>query len=83
MSVLGLDLAASPNRPTGACVMDAGLTTACFTVFSDEEIVLMVENEHPDLIAVDAPLTLPEGRRDIDERTDNHLRECDRELLRR
>lgn len=83
MIVCGVDLAASPKRPTGACVLDSGLNASCFTVYSDEEIVLRVENQRVDIIAVDAPLSLPQGRYDIDERTDNHLRECDRELLRR
>ena len=83
MNVLGIDLAGSPGRPTGVCVMDGKLEASCATVFSDDEIISRAESECPDIIAVDAPLSLPEGREDIDIRSDIHLRECDRELLRR
>ncbi len=34
-------------------------------------------------MAIDAPLTLPPGRKSIEERTDSHYRPCDRELRRR
>ncbi len=83
MKSLGIDLAGSPRRPTGACVMGEDLKPSCGVLFSDEEIILKAEDERPGIIAVDAPLSLPEGRDDIDEKSDNHLRECDRELLRR
>lgn len=35
------------------------------------------------MVAVDAPLHLPPGRRTIDDRNGRHLRECDEELRRR
>jgi hypothetical protein len=37
----------------------------------------------PKIIAIDAPLSLPAGRESVEQRTNVHLRECDRELLRR
>jgi hypothetical protein len=35
------------------------------------------------VVAVDAPLSLPPDRKSIEDRTGSHLRECDRELLKR
>jgi uncharacterized protein len=81
-SALGIDLAGSPLRPTGICVMDERLEASCATVFGDED-VMRQSSSGPDIIAVDAPLSLPEGRADIDLRSDVHLRACDRELLKR
>jgi uncharacterized protein len=50
---------------------------------SDEEIRELVTRVRPRLIVIDAPLSLPRGRRTIEDRSGPHLRECDRELLRR
>jgi uncharacterized protein len=83
LKILGIDLAGSPKRPTGACLMDANLSCACSVLFSDDEIVNLAASELPDVIAVDAPLSLPPGRESIDEKSGSHLRECDRELIRR
>jgi hypothetical protein len=52
-------------------------------VYRDREIIKKIKETKPKIVAVDAPLSLPAGRKSIDERTDTHLRECDRELLRR
>lgn len=35
------------------------------------------------IVAIDAPLSLPTGRKSIEQRTEVHLRECDKELLKR
>jgi predicted nuclease with RNAse H fold len=56
---------------------------SCATVHSDDEILVFVETVLPDVIAVDAPLNLPPGRKTLDERTGEHFRPCDRELLKR
>lgn len=52
-------------------------------VFSDDEILDLVLEAQPALVPIDAPLSLPKGRRTIHDRTGEHLRKCDRELLRR
>jgi predicted nuclease with RNAse H fold len=52
-------------------------------VYPDEEIINLAKREMPDLVAVDAPLTLPPGRKSIHERTDSHFRPCDEELRKR
>jgi predicted nuclease with RNAse H fold len=51
--------------------------------YSDEEILQYAVNEKPELIAIDAPLTLPPGRKSIEDRNGSHFRPCDLELKRR
>ena len=81
--VVGVDLAGSPGRNTGICLLK-GMTVASFgTVHADEEILAFIDRARPDLVAVDAPLSLPPGRKSIEERTGEHFRSCDRELLKR
>ena len=82
MLVLGLDLAGVEHRPTGVCVLrDNEVET--MLVFRDCEIIKLVEETHPEVVAVDAPLSLPEGRVSLEQKTNVHLRGCDRELLKR
>lgn len=80
--VLGLDLAGSPRRPTGVCLL-AGNRAATRVLLSDEEILAYVEASRPALVAIDAPLALPPGRASIHERNGSHYRPCDLELRRR
>jgi len=82
MSVVGLDLAGVESRPTGLCVLK-GLMAEAFLVYTNEEIVRKVEESKPMIVAIDAPLSLPSGRKSIEQRTKVHLRECDKELLKR
>jgi len=42
-----------------------------------------VKNAQPDLIAIDAPLNLPPGRKSLDDKNGEHFRPCDRELQKR
>ena len=80
--VVGIDLAGSPKRPTGLCVL-RDLTAETRVAFSDDEIIEFVTAARPALVPIDAPLSLPKGRRSVHDRSGEHLRECDRELLRR
>ena len=80
--VVGIDLAGSPRRPTGFCVM-RDLIAETYVVFSDDDVLNFVREARPTLVPIDAPLSLPNGRRTIHDRAGEHLRECDRELLRR
>lgn len=74
--VLGLDLAGSPKRKTGyAFLKDKRLVVG--TLYTDEEILEISKGFK--LVMIDAPLSLPEGRRSIEERGP-HFRECDRLL---
>ena len=81
--VVGLDLAGSPKRNTGACRFLGPHRIRAAVLHSDLEILAFVEDARPELVVIDAPLSIPRGRRTIEDRSGPHLRECDRELLRR
>jgi predicted nuclease with RNAse H fold len=80
MSIVGLDLAGVETRPTGLCIL-TDMKTKTFLVYTDEEIVNRIEESKPKVVAIDAPLSLPAGRESIDQKSNVHLRECDKELL--
>jgi len=77
--VVGLDLAGSPQRPTGACRLSGGRASTTI-LFSDEEILAYVAAARPALVTIDAPLHLPPGRASIHDRNASHYRPCDLEL---
>jgi len=77
--VLGLDLAGSPRRPTGACVLRA-LGAETRLLFDDAEIEDFAVRSRPGLITVDAPLNLPPGRTSFEDKNGEHYRPCDRAL---
>lgn len=80
--IVGIDLAGSPRRPTGLCML-RNLNAETHVAFSDDDILNFVKEARPVLVPIDAPLSLPNGRLTIHDRSGEHLRECDRELLRR
>jgi len=82
LTVVGLDLAGAPGRPTGFCLL-RGLEAETRDLFSDAEILAAVATAAPDLVTIDAPLHLPPGRASIDDRNGSHYRPCDLELRRR
>ncbi|MEM2102286.1 MAG: DUF429 domain-containing protein [Candidatus Bathyarchaeia archaeon] len=82
MSVVGLDLAGVETRPSGFCVLTCMNAKTCL-VYKDEEILERIAESNAKIVAIDAPLSLPVGRKSIEQRTNVHLRECDKELLRK
>jgi hypothetical protein len=82
MSIVGVDLAGVESRPTGLCVLK-DMKAETSLVYKDEEVLKRIEESKPKIVAIDAPLSLPAGRESIEQRTNVHLRECDKELLRR
>ncbi|MDH5574577.1 MAG: DUF429 domain-containing protein [Nitrospirota bacterium] len=80
--IVGVDLAGSPHRPTGVCLLK-GMHAKTRIAFTNEEILGTIREAKPDLVPMDAPLSLPPGRITIHDRSGDHLRECDRELQRR
>jgi len=80
MVVVGLDLAGVETRPTGFCILD-GLYAQTVDLYTDKEIIQKTIECHPDVIGIDAPLSLPPGRVSLEERNAPHLRPCDRELI--
>jgi predicted nuclease with RNAse H fold len=81
--VAGIDLAGSPKRSTGVCTLIENKIVFCTIVHTNQEIINYIEKENPALIAVDAPLNLPPGRKSMEDKNGEHFRPCDRELLRR
>lgn len=81
--MVGIDLAGSPKRNTGICVLQGNRVREWKTVFSDKEIMAFVLRHRPRVVAIDAPLNLPPGRKSMDDRNGEHFRPCDRELLKR
>jgi uncharacterized protein len=82
MSIIGLDLAGVETRPTGFCIFNDMNAQTCH-IYTNNEILEKIIEINPVLVAIDAPLSLPPGRKSLEERTGVHLRECDRELLKR
>jgi predicted nuclease with RNAse H fold len=77
--ILRIDLAGSPKRPTGVCIL-RGVSAETVTVLSDEEMLEIAQDVSPVLCPIDAPLSLPPGRKSLEDRNGEHLRPCDREL---
>jgi predicted nuclease with RNAse H fold len=50
-------------------------------LYTNEEVLSKTFDSKPQVVAIDAPLSLPLGRKSIEDRTGTHFRECDRELL--
>jgi predicted nuclease with RNAse H fold len=80
MKILGIDLAGSEKRKTGICILNEKMEANCFCLFKNREILDLIEKEKPDLIAIDAPLSLPKGRKSLKRKSKIHFRKCDREL---
>ena len=78
--IVGIDLAGSEKRPTGFCVLD-GMKSKCCILYTDKEIIENIQRIKPKIVAIDAPLALPKGRKSLEEGCNVHLRKCDRELL--
>jgi len=81
MIVIGIDLAGSEKRNTGICILNENLEAKCFIVHKDKEILELIEKFKPNLIAIDAPLSLPKGRKSLDRKEKIHFRECDKKLF--
>ena len=82
MLIVGLDLAGVETRPTGFCILKGNKAKASLA-YTDDDILTKTTQINPALVAIDAPLSLPAGRTSIEERTNVHLRECDKNLLER
>jgi predicted nuclease with RNAse H fold len=82
MLIVGLDLAGVESRPSGFCTL-RDMEAETFLAYADSEILAKIREIRPAVVAIDAPLSLPPGRKSLEERSDVHLRECDRELLKR
>jgi predicted nuclease with RNAse H fold len=80
MVIVGLDLAGVETRPTGFCVLK-GMTAWTCDLYCDSDIIEKTVQADPQVILIDAPLSLPPGRKCLEERIGNHLRDSDRALM--
>jgi predicted nuclease with RNAse H fold len=85
--VIGLDLTASPEKATAYAVLTKEMdVVAEGLVTDDEEIITLAEEQHPILVAVDAPFSLPLGLCCLEEScpcrpaSSRKGRQCEREL---
>ncbi|KXB05078.1 hypothetical protein AKJ48_00435 [candidate division MSBL1 archaeon SCGC-AAA261O19] len=73
MKVIGIDLAGKETNPTGMAVLtEEDLSVS--TLGSDDEILSECKDNHPDVVAIDAPLNFP---------VEGSFREADSELISR
>ncbi|MFQ5951265.1 MAG: DUF429 domain-containing protein [Candidatus Geothermarchaeales archaeon] len=79
-TIVGLDLAGSEKRQTGVCLMTESLKCKTELLHTDDEIIGLIKSVKPDLVTIDAPLSLPKGRKSLEKREDVHFRQCDLEL---
>ncbi|MEM1508860.1 MAG: DUF429 domain-containing protein [Thermofilaceae archaeon] len=78
---LGVDLAGSEKRPTGLCLLDDTMTAKTQVLYTDNSLIRFIQSASPDVVAVDAPLSIPYGRKGINDAGGPHLRECDKTML--
>jgi uncharacterized protein len=81
MKAIGIDLAGVESRPTGFCTMQEDLRARTSLLYTDEEILRETFDGQPDVVMIDAPLALPRGRESLEQRSNIHLRDCDRALI--
>ncbi len=79
---IGIDLAALRKNPTGVAVHDGG-RFECSTLHDDGEIGDFVHLHRPEVVAIDAPLSLPYGRCCFNDDCcgPRKMRACDRMLI--
>jgi len=81
-AVAGVDLAGVAHRPSGICLL-RGMKAETLLLYGDQEIIDFAALQGVALVAIDAPLNLPPGRKSMSDRTGGHYRSCDEELRRR
>jgi uncharacterized protein len=81
--IIGIDLAGKIDNPSGICILD-GQNIHLNTLYSDEEILKEIKTIKPSLIAIDAPLSLPQGRccleKDCKCAVGGHFRQAERDI---
>ncbi|MDR0472412.1 MAG: PHP domain-containing protein [Treponema sp.] len=61
IKVVGIDLTGSEEKASGFAVL-SGTVTKTFPILTDDEMVERIFNTMPDIISIDSPLSIPEGR---------------------
>lgn len=85
--IVGIDLAGKTSSRTGLCLLEGNFAQTK-VAHTDEDIIQFVQNSQPNLISIDAPLSLPKGRSNVydddpSRKTAGIMRYCERELKHR
>jgi len=87
---IGIDLTSTEEKPTACVALNEELYLGWFDFrLSDGQIIEAIERHHPSVVAIDAPLGLPEGLCCLEEGcpcqplSPSKGRRCERELSRR
>ncbi len=76
LNLLSIDLAGSEKRDSGyAFFDDSSIVTG--TAKTNTALLDLVNDVAPSIVGIDAPLSLPKGRKSVEERGKNHFRKCD------
>jgi len=83
MNIIGIDLSAKEKNQTGICILNnEGINFD--TVYSNKDIYELTRSEHPSLIVIDAPLSLPKGRCCLEKECEcavgGHFRQAERDI---
>ena len=88
--LIGVDLTSAAKKPTACVALDWELHLIWFDfLFGDGQIIEAIERYHPSIVAIDAPLSLPNGLCCLEEScpcqslSSAKGRLCERELSRR
>lgn len=87
LKIVGIDLSGSEQKSSGWCLLE-GNTAKTQSLKTDAEIIQMTVDNQPHLIAIDSPLSLPRGRKSVDDsdparETYGIMREAERILKKR
>jgi uncharacterized protein YprB with RNaseH-like and TPR domain/predicted nuclease with RNAse H fold len=85
--VVGIDPTGSEQKPSGFCLL-VGTEAVTSRIGSDEDLLSAVLGARPDIVSIDSPLSLPEGRISVFDDDPGRtkygiLRQCERTLKRR
>jgi len=83
LKILGIDLAGREENPTGICILN-NQKIVFKSLYTNTEIFEEIKSIKPNLIVIDAPLSLPKGRccleKDCECALKGHFRQSEREI---
>jgi uncharacterized protein YprB with RNaseH-like and TPR domain/predicted nuclease with RNAse H fold/dephospho-CoA kinase len=87
LRVLGIDLVAAQTKGSGWALLEDGRAITG-VLRSDVEIMELVARTRPELVSIDAPLSMPEGRLEVEDSDPGRerygiIRTCEKVLFRR
>ena len=84
MKILGIDLAGKQENPSGVAFLVDHKKINLFTRYDDKEILDLINDLKPQVIVIDAPLSLPKGRCCLEKNckcaVGGHFRQAERDI---